>query len=132
MLLSVVCGWTSGLAQPIAERPNANIEMKKEKPAGIAEDERVRKILSDQGDNGETPRSTSFYFYGGDLSGIKKIAQSHGFSIRRTVELSGVILEKTIAVDADHFEPVGAMMAAWAVKFRSDYDGWECDAVARR
>lgn len=130
--LLAVNGWTSGLAQPVAERAGGNVGMRKERPAVNAEDARVRKALSDEGDNGDVPRHTLFYFYGGDLSGIEKIARSYGFSSRRMVEQSGVILEKTIAVDEDHFEPVGAMMATWAVKFGSDYDGWECELVARQ
>lgn len=141
-------GLTSGLAQPVAAtrsysrtqdlasplwitRVVGKVAISKENPAMNSDDARVRKALAAEGGDGEVPRHTLFYFYGGDLSGIEKIARSHGFSSRRMIEHSGVIVEKTLAVDESHFEPVGEMMAEWAVKFRSDYDGWECELVVR-
>ena len=36
---------------------------------------------------------------------------------------------QAMAVDADSFAPVSAMMQTWAAAFQLDYDGWECAVV---
>lgn len=95
------------------------------------EDNEVREQLSAHGDDGKTPRGTTFYFYDGDLGRLKRLAKTNGFEVRPAETSPGLVLEKTLAVDELSFAPVAAMMARWAAETGAEYDGWEC-AVVRR
>lgn len=92
-------------------------------------DAAVRAALAAQGDSGVTPRHTLFYFVGdedahGDLC---EVARRAGFLTRGEGDMT--ILETTMAVDAETFAPVSAMMQTWAAAFQLEYDGWECAVV---
>ena len=88
----------------------------------------VRAALAEQGDSGVTPRHTRFYFYGeGDHGDLCEVARRAGFIARGEGDMT--ILDTTMAVDADSFAPVSAMMQTWAAAFQLDYDGWECAVV---
>jgi len=95
-----------------------------------AADDEIRNALLDHGDDGRTPRHTLFFFYDGDIEALEAAGRAEGFATRRMLEHSGLILEKTMAVDADRFEAVSAMMDAWAERFSSEFDGWECEVQA--
>ena len=97
----------------------------------ISHDERdamVRASLAEHGDSGVTPRHTLFYFHGeGDHGDLNEVARRAGFLTRGVDDMT--VLETTIAVDAESFAPVSAMMQSWAAAFQLDYDGWECAVV---
>jgi len=95
----------------------------------LDEDEKVRSVLADQGDSGQTPRHTLFYFYRGNFEGLAAAATKAGYKVRHTVNRDGVVLETTIAVDEEGFAPYAQQMQAWADEFDSEYDGWECEIV---
>jgi hypothetical protein len=92
-------------------------------------DETVRSELADRGDNGQTPRHTLFFFYGGNFEGLAAAATKAGYKVGPTANRDGVVLETTIAVDEESFEPYAQQMHAWADEFDCDYDGWECMVV---
>ena len=95
-----------------------------------SQDDEVRDSLSRDGDDGAIPRHTIFYFYGGDIAGIERAALAEQFSVRPTLESEGLILEKTMSVDAVSFASVAEKMEAWATRFGAEYDGWECALMA--
>jgi hypothetical protein len=92
-------------------------------------DEKVRSELASLGDNGQTPRHTQFFFYRGNFEGLAAVATKAGYTVQRTVDSDGVILETTIAVDEESFAPYVEQMQAWADEFDCEYDGWECAVV---
>jgi Regulator of ribonuclease activity B len=92
-------------------------------------DEEVRSALADRGDNGQTPRHTLFFLYGGNIDGVTAVATEAGYEVRPSANRDGVVLETTIAVDEDSFEPYTQQMQAWADEFGCEYDGWECKVV---
>ena len=92
-------------------------------------DDEIRHQLSAHGDDGKIPRHTLFYFYEGDLKALEAVALANNFAARRMVESGGLVIEKTLSVDEDDFQPVSAMMERWAEQFGADYDGWECAVV---
>ncbi len=92
-------------------------------------DGEIRRQLASLGDNGQTPRHTLFYFYGGDTDGLEKAARSNGFVVGPTATSPGLILEKTLPVDAERFDAINALMNLWAEEFEAEYDGWECAVV---
>jgi hypothetical protein len=92
-------------------------------------DEEVRSALADRGDNGQTPRHTLFFFYCGNLEGLAAVATKAGYEVQPTANREGVMLETTIAVDEDSFEPYTQQMQEWADEFGCEYDGWECKVV---
>jgi hypothetical protein len=92
-------------------------------------DAAVRAALSSRGDTGQAPRHTLFFFYGGDLKGLRAAATAAGYSSGKTVGRSGVVLETETAVDESSFAAHSKRMAAWADEFGSDYDGWECQLM---
>jgi len=88
----------------------------------------VRAALAEQGDSGVTPRHTLFYFQGeGDHDDLNEVARRAGFITRGSGD--STVLENTLAVDADSFAPISAMMQSWAAAFQLEYDGWECAVV---
>ncbi len=89
----------------------------------------VRSALADRGDNGQTPRHTLFFFYRGNLEGLAAVATKAGYEVQPTANREGVVLETTIAVDEDSFEPYTQQMQEWADEFGCDYDGRECKVV---
>ncbi len=91
--------------------------------------EEIRRQLASHGDNGQTPRDTLFYFYGGDLEGLEKAARSNDFVVRPTATSPGLILEKTLPVEEERFDATDALMNRWAEEFGAEYDGWECAVV---
>lgn len=93
-------------------------------------DDEIRQQLSAHGDDGRTPRHALFYFYDGDLELMEELGRRNGFDVRQMVESRGVILEKTISVDALSFAPLATTMQQWALASGADYDGWECELVA--
>lgn len=92
-------------------------------------DAMVRAALADQGDSGVTPRHTLFFFLGDDDAhgDLCEVARRAGFIARGEGDMT--ILETTMAVDAQSFAPVSAMMQTWAAAFQLEYDGWECAVV---
>ncbi len=96
-----------------------------------AGDASVRAALAEQGDDGSIPRHTLFYFYGGDLRALEDLATAQNYFVRPSQDGSGLIFEKTLAVDPASFESVAAQMQAWAQGCGSDYDGWECGVVGK-
>ena len=97
----------------------------------VPHDERdamVRAALAEHGDSGVTPRHTLFFFHGeGDHDDLSEVARRAGFVTRG--DYDATIIETTMAVDAQSFAPVSAMMQSWAAAFQLDYDGWECAVV---
>jgi len=93
-------------------------------------DAEVRTALLKEGDDGKIPRETTFYFYGGDIAGIEGVATEEKYAVRLMKENHGLILTKIVAVDEFNFFPVAEKMEAWAQRFGSDYDGWECEVMA--
>ena len=70
-----------------------------------------------------------FYFYGGDIAALERTARAEDFSAQRMSEHDGLILEKTLSVDEASFAPVAALLESWAIQFRAEYDGWECELI---
>ena len=91
--------------------------------------EEIRRQWAAHGDTGQTPRHTLFYFYGGDIEGLEKVALSNGFLVQPTDMSPGLILEKTLPVDEQRFDAIDALMNRWAEEFGTEYDGWECAVV---
>jgi len=89
----------------------------------------VRAALAQHGDSGVTPRHTLFFFHGDDegLGELNEVARRAGYVTSGDAE--SLVLETTMAVDAESFAPVSAMMQSWAAAFQLDYDGWECAVV---
>jgi len=85
--------------------------------------------LAEHGDDGQVPRHTLFYFYGGRIDELRKVAVGAGYKVSPTVAQDGLVLEITIRVDAERFEAQSQQMQAWADEFGCDYDGWECKVV---
>ena len=92
-------------------------------------DAKVRQVLADRGDNGQIPRHTLFFFYGGRIDELRNTAVRAGYKARPTAAQDGLVLETTIPVDAESFEAHSQRMQAWGDEFDSDYDGWECKLV---
>ena len=92
-------------------------------------DAAVRAALSSRGDSGQAPRHTLFFFYGGDLKGLRAAATAAGYRSGATVGRRGVVLETETAVDELSFAVHSKQMDAWANEFGSDYDGWECQVM---
>jgi hypothetical protein len=92
-------------------------------------DDLVRQQLAAHGDDGSAPRHTLFYFYGGELAGLRAAAEAANYFVRPTQAADGLVLEKAMPVDEASFRPVDERMQAWAATFNSEYDGWEA-AVA--
>jgi regulator of RNase E activity RraB len=92
-------------------------------------DAAVRRVLAERGDDGQVPRHTLFYFYGGRIEELRNAAVRAGYKVSPTAAQDGLVLETTIAVDAESFEAQSQQMQAWADEFDSDYDGWECKMV---
>jgi hypothetical protein len=88
-------------------------------------DERVRDVLVSLGDDGETRRETTFWFYDGDLSALVRAAAAAGYVHRLTAKGDCVVLTAFLAVDEVAFEAVNGQMKSWAEEFGCDYDGWE-------
>ena len=95
------------------------------------EDAKVRSALAESGDDGRTPRRTSFYFTGGNLDGLRAAADREGYSVRPTPTNDGVILEATIAVDEQGFATHRQRMDRWSEEFDSQYHGWECQLLTQ-
>lgn len=89
----------------------------------------VRAALAAHGDSGVTPRHTLFFFHGDDegLGELNEVARRAGYVTSGDAE--SLVLETTMAVDAESFAPVSSMMQSWAAAFQLDYDGWECAVV---
>ncbi|HEV7229064.1 ribonuclease E inhibitor RraB [Brevundimonas sp.] len=89
----------------------------------------VRAALAEHGDSGVTPRHTLFFFHGDDevLGELNEVARRAGYVTSGDAE--SLVLETTMAVDAESFAPVSSMMQSWAAAFQLDYDGWECAVV---
>lgn len=89
----------------------------------------VRAALAQHGDSGVTPRHTLFFFHGDDeaLGELNEVARRAGYVTSGDAE--SLVLETTMAVDAESFAPVSSMMQSWAAAFQLDYDGWECAVV---
>jgi len=94
-------------------------------------DAAIREALGREGDDGTAARHAIFYFYGGDLAGLEKAALAQNFFTRPAKTTEGLILEKTIAVDAASFAPIEEQMEAWSEAFATEYDGWECAVVEK-
>jgi len=94
-----------------------------------ARDAEVRRVLAERGDDGQVPRHTLFYFYGGRIDELRKAAVAAGYKVRPTAAQDGVVLETLIPVDAKSFEAHAQRMEAWSEEFDSEYDGWECKLV---
>jgi regulator of RNase E activity RraB len=92
-------------------------------------DDEVRRVLAEHGDDGQVPRHTLFYFYGGRVDELRNAAVSAGYETRPTAAQDGLVLEATLPVDAESFEAQSQRMQAWADEFGSEYDGWECMVV---
>ena len=92
-------------------------------------DAAVRRVLAERGDDGQVPRHTLFYFYGGRLDELRKAAVGAVYKVSPTAAKDGLMLETTIPVDAETFEAQSQQMQAWGDEFDSDYDGWECKVV---
>jgi len=89
----------------------------------------VRAALAERADSGVTPRHTLFFFHGDDegLGELNEVARRAGYVTSGDAE--SLVLETTMAVDAESFAPVSSMMQSWAAAFQLDYDGWECAVV---
>jgi hypothetical protein len=94
-------------------------------------DDEIRLTLQNDGDDGTEPRHSLFYLYGGDLSGLEHAAKAAGYKVRAAQAGDGVILEDSISVDEESFLPVAKRMEGWAREFQSEYDGWECELLAK-
>src|SRR5262245_49993932 len=92
-------------------------------------DAKVRRLLAQRKDSGETPRHTLFYFYDGDLEGLRKAAICKGSQVHPTVAKPGLMLKRTTAVDERIFDQHAQRLEAWAEQFNCDFDGWECQLV---
>ena len=92
-------------------------------------DAEVRRVLAEHGDDGQVPRHTLFYFYGGRVDELRSVAVGAGYKVSPTATKDGLVLETTIPVDAASFEAQSQQMQAWGDEFDSDYDGWECAVV---
>jgi regulator of ribonuclease activity B len=92
-------------------------------------DAEVRRVLAEHGDDGQIPRHTLFYFYGGRIDELHNAAVGAGYKVSPTAAQDGLVLETTISVDAESFEAQSQRMQAWADEFGSAYDGWECAVV---
>lgn len=95
-------------------------------------DAMVRDTLAKNGDDGRIPRLTTFFFYDGDLAGLRAAASSAGYQVKPSDYNDGITLEAVISVDEGSFKPHSMRMEAWAKEFGSEYDGWECDVVKNR
>jgi len=91
----------------------------------------VRRALAEYGDDGKVPRHTLFYFYGGRIDDLRNVAVAAGYETRPTVAQDGLVLEATLAVDAENFAAQSQRMQAWGDEFGSEYDGWECKVVTQ-
>ena len=63
------------------------------------------------------------------IKAVELKATKAGYEVRPSANRDGVMLETTIAVDEDSFEPYTQQMQAWADEFGCEYDGWECKVV---
>jgi Regulator of ribonuclease activity B len=99
------------------------------KPSQADRDSLVRSVLSERGDSGETPRHTLFFFYGGDLEGLRSAALADSYQVSPTVGREGLVLETVIAVDEQAFARHAQRMDEWAEAYGCDYDGWECQLL---
>jgi Regulator of ribonuclease activity B len=94
-------------------------------------DAAIREALAREGDDGTAARHAIFYFYGGDLAGLEEAALAQNFFTHPAKRKDGLILEKTIAVDAASLAPIEEQMEAWSAAFATEYDGWECAVVGK-
>lgn len=92
-------------------------------------DEKVRSTLAGRGDDGRTPRHTSFFFYGDNVDALGAAAIRAGYLVRPAAARDGIVLETMIAVDERSFELHARRMESWAEEFDCEYDGWECRIV---
>src|SRR5262249_47533550 len=99
------------------------------KASHIDPNARVRGVMSERGDNGETPRHATFYFYGGDVEGLAAAARRAGYETQPITVRKGIVLHTNTAVDEASFAVHAQRMESWALEFASDYDGWECQLM---
>jgi hypothetical protein len=84
--------------------------------------------LQKNGDDGEAPRKTDFWFYGPrpDLERLNAELAPQGYKVDHWLdEPLGVVLTRSMPVDFDTFREVTPVLVAAADKHGVTYDGWE-------
>lgn len=97
-----------------------------------AQDEKVRRSLAEQGDDGATPRLVDFFFYGGDQTALRVAAMQRDFQTRKAEgDRPGIVLSRRTSVDSKTLNSLNSQFLDWTSRFHVEYDGWETEVVKK-
>ncbi len=97
-----------------------------------SQDDNLRRSLADAGDDGSKSRTVEFFFYKGDQPGLRAIAKTSGFDVRKSNgDPEGSVLTLRTPVDAKTLNILNSRFLDWSDRFQADYDGWETEVVKK-
>ena len=94
----------------------------------LAADHRVMQALQEQGDDGQIPRPTDFWFYGEkeNLDRLYLHLKKFGYQLNHWIEnSSGIVLTRETSADSKAFQEITHQLLNAADEFGVEYDGWE-------
>jgi len=97
-------------------------------------DQDVIAGLQKDGDDGQAPRKTDFWFYGqrGYLGSLAASLKTQGFSVDHWIsDPTGVVLSRKMSVDWAAFQALTPVIVRAAEQSGVEYDGWETLVVSQ-